>query len=80
MDYTVRFDRGNRGWTCSVFPLDANGLKAGDTVVTGAGQTQDAAKAAALTAATDDAVRAALTRADHTRPHWVQGAPGKSRR
>jgi hypothetical protein len=73
MSYTVRFDRGNRGWTCSVFQLDGNGLKAGGTVASGTGQTRDAAKEAALIGTSDEAVRAALADADPRRPHWAQG-------
>ena len=77
MSYTVRFDRGNRGWTCSVFSLDGNGLKHGPTVATGTGTTQDAAKEAALMATSDAGIRAALSGADPSRPHWVQGAVGE---
>jgi hypothetical protein len=72
MSYTVRFDRGNRGWTCSVFALDGNGMKSGETVASGTGTTQDAAKEAALNATSHDAIRAALTAADPGRPHWLQ--------
>ena len=73
MSYTVRFDRDNRGWTCSVFSLDGNGAKSGASLATGTGVTQDAAKTAALTATSDAAVRAALTAADPARPYWLQG-------
>src|SRR6186997_432552 len=80
MSYTVRFDRGNRGWTCSVFSLDGNGLKHGPTVATGTGNTQDAAREAALMATSDAGIRAALSGADPSRPHWVQGAIGEAGR
>ena len=78
MSYTVRFDRGNRGWTCSVFALDGNGKKAGETVASGTGTTQDAAKEAALNTTSHDAIRAALTAADPTRPHWLQNGHARS--
>jgi hypothetical protein len=76
-NYTVRFDRGNRGWTCSVFALDASGVKAGRTLASGTGHTQQAAKEDALATASAPEIRAALTGADHRRPHWVQGAAGE---
>jgi hypothetical protein len=54
-------------------------MKTGGAVATGTGTTQEAAREAALTATSDDAVRAALIGADPTRPHWVQGAVGEKR-
>ena len=77
MSYTVRFDRGNRGWTCSVFQLGADGLVAGAAVATGAGPTKDAARDAAIALTEDAAIRAALTGSDNTRPYWVQGPVGE---
>ena len=77
MSYTVRFDRGNRWWTCSVFRLGANGLVTGAAVASGNGPTRDEARAAALAASDDAAIRAALTSSDSTRPYWVQGAVGE---
>ena len=77
LTYTVRFDRGNRGWTCSVFALDASGVKAGATVASGSGNTQQAARADALALASDPGIRAALASADPSRPHWVQGVAGE---
>jgi hypothetical protein len=77
MNYTVRFDRGNRGWTCSVYTLDANGVKAGAAVATGSGNTQDAAKGEALSLAVDVGIRIALKNADPRRPHWMQGGKGE---
>jgi hypothetical protein len=71
-NYSVRFDRGNRGWTCSVFVVDAAGVKAERSVASGAGNTQQAAKDDALSSTTDEAIRAALTSADPRRPHWAQ--------
>jgi hypothetical protein len=78
-NYSVRFDRGNRGWTCSVFAVDATGMKAGPSLASGVGNTQQAAKDDALSLATDAGIRAALTSADPRRPHWVQGAAGEQR-
>ena len=60
-----------------MFALDATGVKAGGSVATGTGNTQQAAKEDALSLASDAGVRAALTKADPTRPHWVQGAAGE---
>lgn len=79
MNYTVRFDRGNRGWTCSVYPMDGSGFKAGTAVAAGSGTTQQAAKEDALSLSVDLEIRAALKNADPTRPHWVQGAAGEKR-
>jgi hypothetical protein len=62
-----------------VFALDDSGVKAGATVATGTGHTQQAAKEDALTFASDPAIRAALANADPTRPHWVQGAAGEKK-
>jgi hypothetical protein len=79
-NYSVRFDRGNRGWTCSVFAIDATtGMKAGASLATGTGATQQAAKEDALSSVSDAGIRAALTSADPSRPHWVQGAAGEQR-
>jgi hypothetical protein len=78
-NYTVRFDRGNRGWTCSVFAVDAAGTKAGRSVASGTGDTQQSARANALLSVSDENIRAALTSADPGRPHWVQGAVGEKR-
>jgi hypothetical protein len=78
-NYSVRFDRGNRGWTCSVFAVDAAGMKVGRSLADGTGTTQQAAKDAALSLASDAGIRAALASADPTRPHWVQGAEGERR-
>ena len=77
MDYTVRFNRGNRGWTCSVFRLGTDGTAVGSAVATGAGQTKDDARDMALSLASDPGIRAALASSDHTRPYWVQGALGE---
>jgi hypothetical protein len=76
-NYTVRFNRGNRGWACDVYVLSADGTTSGPSVATGTGSTRDAAKANALALAGDPAIRAALTNADHRRPHWVQGPLGE---
>ena len=76
-NYTVRFNRGNRGWACDVFPLGTDGMAAGPSVATGTGSTKDAAKEMALALASDPAIRAALANSDHTRPYWVQGAQGE---
>src|SRR5262245_33962690 len=78
-DYSVRFERGNRGWTCSVFAVDATGTKTGRSLATGTGSTQQAAKDDALLSANDAGIRAALTSADPSRPHWVQGVAGEKR-
>ena len=78
-NYSVRFDRGNRGWTCSVFAVDATGMKAGGSLVSGSGITQQAAKDDALSLASDAGIRAALASADPGRPHWVQGTAGEKR-
>lgn len=61
MSYTVKFNGGNRGWTCSVFRLGADGLVASPSVATGTGQTKDEARDGALTQTEDTAIRAALT-------------------
>ena len=76
MSYTVKFNRGNRGWACSVFRLGADGLVASPSVATGTGQTKDEARDGALTQTEDTAIRAALTSSDSTRAYWVQGALG----
>ena len=76
-NYTVRFNRGNRGWTCDVFPLGTDGMAAGPSVATGTGTTKDNAKEMALALASDPAIRAALANSDHTRPYWVQGPLGE---
>ena len=60
-----------------MFALDATGMKAGGSVATGSGSTQQAAKEDALSLVSDAEIRAALTRADPTRPHWVQGSAGE---
>lgn len=60
-----------------MFALDASGTKAGGTVATGSGTTQQAARADALALASDPGIRAALASADPTRPHWVQGVAGE---
>ena len=78
-NYSVRFDRGNRGWTCSVFAVDDTGMKAERSLVSGTGNTQQAAKDDALSLASDPGIRAALTSADPRRPYWVQGAAGEKR-
>jgi len=76
-NYTVRFERGHRGWTCAVFSLGSDGRAAGSAVGSGTGATQDAAREAALALAVDPAIRAALATADHRRPYWIQGALGE---
>jgi hypothetical protein len=78
-NYSVRFDRGNRVWTCCVFVVDAAGMKTGRSVASGIGHTQQSAKADALLSTSDEGIRAALTSADPGRPHWVQGAEGERR-
>ena len=60
-----------------MFAVDATGMKAGRSLVSGTGNTQDAAKADALSLADDAGIRAALTSADPRRPHWVQGTAGE---
>jgi hypothetical protein len=75
--YTVRFERGNRDWTCSVFEASADGRTVGAALVSGSGTTKDRAKDQALTLTHDPALRAALASADHSRPYWVQGALGQ---
>ena len=60
-----------------MFALDDSGAKAGSTVATGSGTTQQAARADALALASDPGIRAALASADPTRPHWVQGVAGE---
>ena len=60
-----------------MFALDATGVKAGRTLATGTGHTQQAAKDDALSIVTDPGIRAALTGADPKRPYWVQGAAGE---
>jgi hypothetical protein len=77
--YSVRFERGNRGWTCSVFAVDDTGTRAERSVASGTGNTQQAAKDDALSLAFDAGIRAALTSADPRRPYWVQGAAGERR-
>ena len=77
MSYTVRFERGNRGWTCSVFQLGADGTTSGPSVASGTGTTRDNAQDSALAQAGDPDIRAALASSDSTRPHWVQGAAGE---
>ena len=62
-----------------MFAVDATGLKAGASLATGTGSTQQAAKDDALSLASDAGVRAALTSADPRRPHWVQGPAGEKR-
>jgi hypothetical protein len=62
-----------------VFAVDANGTKTGRSVATGTGNTQQAAKDDALALTFDAGIRAALTSADPSRPHWVQGAEGEKR-
>jgi hypothetical protein len=79
MSYTVRFDRGNRGWTCSVFRLEADGVIAGPSVASGTGLTKDAARDATLAVTEDAGIRVALTSLDIARPYWVQGALGEQR-
>ncbi len=76
-DYTVRFNRGNRAWTCSVFRLGADGTAAGPSVADGSGHTKDEARDVALALAEDPLIRAALANSDNTRPYWVQGAFGE---
>ena len=76
-DYTVRFDRGNRAWTCSVFQLGTGGLAVGPSVATGTGPTRDAARDDALALSSDPVIRAALAGSDNTRPYWMQGALGE---
>jgi hypothetical protein len=76
-NYTVRFTRDSHGWTCSVYALNVNGVKAGTAVLVGTAKTQEAAKEQALSLALDIDVRAALRSADPTRPHWVQGVAGE---
>jgi hypothetical protein len=73
----VRFNRGNRGWSCDVYALATDGTAAGPSVATGTGSTRDAAKEMALALADDPAIRAALASSDHRRPYWVQGALGE---
>ena len=77
--YSVRFDRGNRGWTCSVFAVDAAGTRAERSVASGTGTTQQAAKDDALAQTRDEEIRSALASADPTRPYWVQGFVGEMR-
>jgi len=77
IDYTVRFSRGNRGWTCSVFPLGADGRIAGGSVTEGTGHTKDDAKAAALGLTNDATIRAVLAGSDSRTPYWVQGRLGE---
>jgi hypothetical protein len=79
MSYTVRFDRGNRWWTCSVFQLGADGVISGSAVATGTGHTKDEARDAAMASTADAAIRAALASSDNTRPYWVQGALGEGK-
>ncbi len=76
-DYTVRFERGNRGWTCSVFSVGPNGMATGSALASGTGTTKDTARDMALSLASDPAVRIALANADHRRPYWIQGAIGE---
>lgn len=77
-DYSVRFERGNRAWTCSVFQLGADQKSIGPSVASGTGQTRDDARDSALAAAADPAIRAALASSDQTRPYWTQGALGET--
>jgi hypothetical protein len=74
MNYTIRFDRGNRAWTCSVFQLGLNGQTSGPALVSGSGPTRDDAKNAAVALASDPAIRAALEGSDNRRPYWLQDA------
>ena len=78
-DYSVRFDRGNRAWTCSVFQLGADEKAVGAAVATGTGSSRDEARDSALALATDPAIRAALAGSDQSRPYWTQGAIGEKR-
>ena len=55
-----------------MFVVDAAGMKSERSVANGAGNTQQAAKDDALSSTPDEAIRAALTRADPRRPHWAQ--------
>ncbi|MEO8070032.1 MAG: hypothetical protein ABI652_01410 [Acidobacteriota bacterium] len=76
MSYTVRFNRGNSGWTCAVFRMGATGLAEGASLASGTGRTKDDAKDAALAGTDIVEVRAALASADHSRPYWTQGTMG----
>ncbi len=78
-DYSVRFERGNRAWTCSVFQLGADEKSVGAAVATGTGQSRNEARDAALALATDPEIRAALAGSDQSRPYWTQGALGEKR-
>ena len=77
-DYTVRYHRGNRDWTCSVFLQDKLGTAVGTSVASGTGRTQADAKDMALTLTSDPAIRAALLSSDHRRPYWLQGTLGEA--
>ena len=60
-----------------MFAVDATGTRAGRSLASGTGNTQQAAKDDALSLASDAGIRAALINADPRRPHWVQGPAGE---